>query len=146
MATSVLTEFDESTRWYATHAWQARSWHYSVGLLLIVTGASISVVALAFPSQSVLVAALGATVAVFTGVRALFHWDENWYRFTGACQALKQERRKYIVRQAPYDNPATRHRELMNALNRIESTETQGWLDLKQDAGDKTPPNTPGEV
>lgn len=102
---SVLPEFDDAMKWYATHAWRARQWHYAAGTLLIVTGASVSVVALAIPDQSVTVAALGAVVVVLTGARAFFQWQDNWYRFTGACQALKQERRKYLVGQPPVKSP-----------------------------------------
>lgn len=126
----VLAEFDKLTEWYARKAWQARQWHFAVGVLLILTGASVSVVALSLPDQGVLVAALGAAVVVLTGVRSLFHWQENWFRFTGACQALKQERRKYIVGDPPYEDPATRHRELVKVMNGIESKETQAWLQL----------------
>lgn len=144
-ASSVLAEFDETMKWYAIHAWRARQWHYAAGTLLIVTGASVSVVALAFPDQSVTVAVLGAVVVVLTGARAFYQWQDNWYRFTGACQALKQERRKYVVGQPPYDDPATRQLELAKALNRVESKETQGWLqlkDLRSEVAVGTPPSS----
>ena len=73
---------------------------------------------------------LGGIVVVLTGLRQVFRWPENYVRFTWACQTLKQERRRYDVGEAPYDDPALRDRRLMEVVNSVEAKETQGWTQL----------------
>ena len=88
--------------WYATYAARARDRFRILEIALLVVGASISVAALAWPGTGVPAAVLGGIVVVLTGLRQIFHWQENYVRCTWACQTLKQERRRYDVGEPPY--------------------------------------------
>jgi Protein of unknown function (DUF4231) len=125
-------ECDHLIAWYGKHAAQARERHRVLEIALLVVGASISVFALAWPGNGVPAAVLGGVVVVLTGLRQVFHWQENYVRFTSAWQTLKQERRRYEVGEPPYDDSATRDQELMEIVNSIEAKETQGWADLME--------------
>jgi len=125
-----LRDFDKLTSWYSFQGSRARQGHHLIEVLVILVGASVSVVALALPGNAIPVATLGGVVVVLTGLRQLFHWHENYVRFTAACQALKQERRKYMVGEPPYDDPTMRDRHLIQVMNNIEAKETQGWTQL----------------
>jgi hypothetical protein len=116
--------------WNAKYAARARDRYRLLEVALLVVGASISVAALAWPGNGVPAAVLGGIVVVLTGLRQVFRWQENYVRFTWACQTLKQEHRRYDVGEAPYDDPALRDRRLMEVVNSVEAKETQGWTQL----------------
>ncbi|MFT4295034.1 MAG: DUF4231 domain-containing protein [Micropruina sp.] len=127
-----LAHFDRLTSWYAKAARRARISHYLLEVLLLLVGASVSVAALALPGNGVPAAALGSVVVVLTGLRQLFHWNENYLRFIAAGQALEQERRKYDIGQSPYDDPALRDQRLVEVMNGIQSQETEVWMQLQR--------------
>lgn len=133
-----LSEVDRLMGWYATNAVHSRGRHYIVEVALLVVGASVPVAALALPGNGVPAAVLGGIVVVLTGLRQVFHWHDNYVRFTAACQALKHERLKYMVFEPPYDDPATRDRSLVDVMNSIEEQETRGWTRL-MDTTEKSP-------
>jgi hypothetical protein len=126
---------DDLIAWYATYAARARDRYRILEIALLIVGASISVAALAWPGNGVPAAVLGGIVVVLTGLRQIFHWQENYVRFTWACQTLKQERRRYDVEEPPYDDPALCDRKLMEVVNTVEAKETQGWAQLVDSKG-----------
>ena len=121
---------DDLIAWYGTNAARARDRYRILEIALLIAGASISVAALAWPGNGVPAAVLGGIVVVLTGLRQVFHWQENYVRFTWACQTLKQERRRYDVGEPPYNDPALCDRKLMDVVNAVEAQETQGWAPL----------------
>jgi hypothetical protein len=92
--------------WYGKYAARARDRYRILEVALLVIGASISVAALAWPGNGVPAAILGGIVVVLTGLRQVFHWQENYVRFSWACQTLKQERRRYDVGESPLPRPS----------------------------------------
>jgi hypothetical protein len=116
--------------WYGKYAARARDRYRVLEVALLIIGASISVAALAWPGNGVPAALLGGIVVVLTGLRQVFHWQENFVRFTWAYQTLKQERRRYDVGEPPYNDPSLRDRKLMEVVNSVEARETQGWAEL----------------
>jgi hypothetical protein len=116
--------------WYGKYAARARDRYRVLEVALLIVGASISVAALAWPGNGVPAALLGGIVVVLTGLRQVFHWQENYVRFTWAYQTLKQEHRRYHVGEPPYNDPSLRERKLMEVVNSVEARETQGWAEL----------------
>jgi uncharacterized protein DUF4231 len=116
--------------WYGKYAARARDRYRVLEVALLIVGASISVAALAWPGNGVPAALLGGIVVVLTGLRQVFHWQENYVRFTWAYQTLKQERRRYDVGEPPYNDPSLRDRKLMEVVNSVEARETQGWAEV----------------
>jgi hypothetical protein len=121
--------------WYGKYAARARDRYRVLEVALLIIGASISVAALVWPGNGVPAALLGGIVVVLTGLRQIFHWQENYVRFTWACQTLKQERRRYDVGEPPYNDPALRDRKLMEVVNTVEAQDTQGWGHLTESKG-----------
>ena len=113
--------------WYGKYAARARDRYRVLEVALLIIGASISVAALVWPGNGVPAALLGGIVVVLTGLRQIFHWQENYVRFTWACQTLKQERRRYDVGEPPYNDPSLRDRKLIEVVNSVEARETPGW-------------------
>ena len=123
---------DDLIAWYGTHAARARDRYRILEIALLIVGASISVAALTWPGNGVPAAVLGGIVVVLTGLRQVFHWQENYVRFTRVWQTLKQERRRYDVGEPPYNDPALRDRKLMDVVNTVEAQDTQGWAQLTE--------------
>jgi hypothetical protein len=71
---------------------------------------------------------LGAAVVVLTGARAIFHWQENYIRFSQAREAVEAERRLYRIGAEPYADPATRDGVLAAKVTGIEHDEMAGWV------------------
>jgi len=126
--------------WYARYAARARDRYRILEIALLIVGASISVAALAWPGNGVPAAVLGGIVVILTGLRQIFDWQENYVRFTWACQALTQARRRYEIGEQPYDDPALRDRKLMEVVNTVEAQETQGWTQLVDSKGSRQTP------
>jgi hypothetical protein len=95
---------------------------------LVVLGAAIPTSAVVFDENVVVPALLGAIVVVLTGLRSVFHWQENYLRFSQAREAVEAERRLYRTRTNPYDDDATRGQLLAAAVSRIEQEEMRGWV------------------
>lgn len=73
-------------------------------------------------------AVLGALIVVLAGLRSVFHWQENYLRYSGAREAIEAQRRLYLTEATPYADPATRDQELADAITRIEQEEMAGWI------------------
>lgn len=129
---------DDSYRWYKAAATRARRAYKIIETLLLLVSASIPVSAVV--SNSVVPPAiLGSVTVVLAGARAIFHWQENYLRFSEAREAVEAERRLYHTWSIPYDSAETRDILLVQAVTRIEQSEMQGWLrvavTLPSDAG-----------
>jgi hypothetical protein len=119
---------DSSYQWYRTAAIRSRRSHRIADLSALVLSAAIPVLAIALPSQPVITAVVGSVLVIVAGARAIFHWQENYLRFSQAREEVERQRRLYLVGAAPYDEPATRNQELIRAVSGIEHDEMHGWV------------------
>ena len=118
---------DTAYGWFAVATRRARYLHRCAELLTLLLSAAVPLTVAVAPHRTVLTAVLGSLVVVVTGLRSIFHWQENYVRFSGTRGALEAERRLYHVGAAPYDDPATRDEELVRAVTRIEQEESGRW-------------------
>lgn len=119
---------DSSYHWYRTAAIRSRRTHRLADLSAVVFSAMIPVLAITLPSYPAITGAVGSLLAVIAGSRAIFHWQENYLRFSQAREEVERQRRLYLVRAEPYGDPATRDQELVRAVSRIEHDEMHGWV------------------
>lgn len=96
-------------------------------MALLVISAAIPVAAAISPHSAIVPAVLGAIVVVLSGLRAVFHWQDNYLRFSAAREAVESERRLYHTSARPYDDPATRDQQLAASVSRIEREEMTVW-------------------
>jgi hypothetical protein len=80
------------------------------------------------PGNTLVPAALGSAVVMITGLRSVFHWHENYLRFSHAREAVEAERRRLRTGATPYDDHQTRETVLAEAITRIEQEEMGHWL------------------
>ena len=119
---------DSSYRWYRTAAIRSRRNHRISSIVVLVFSASIPVTAAISPKNAIVPAFLGAAIVIVSGSRALFHWEENYLRFSGAREAVEAERRLYHTRASPYNHPETKDQVLAAKITGIEQQEMAGWI------------------
>jgi hypothetical protein len=119
-----------SYSWYKVAAIRSRRAYRLSEALFLVVSASIPVSAVIRPNSGLIPAVLGGISVIIAGLRAIFHWQDNYLRFTRAREAVEAERRLYHTGASPYDTPGTRDQLLAQAVSRIEQAEMSGWLKL----------------
>ena len=119
---------DESFNWYKGHAIRSRALYRVSETSLLAISASIPVTAAVMPNDATIPAILGASVAIIAGLRSVFHWQDNYLRFSEAREAVEAERRLYRTGAKPYEDPSTRDQILVSTITRIEHDEMSGWL------------------
>jgi hypothetical protein len=123
---------NESYGWYKTAAIRSRKAYRISEAGVLIISASIPVAATISPRSAIAPAVLGAIVVVVSGLRTLFHWQDNYLRFSRAREAIEAERRLYYIKADPYDDLATRERNLAAAVSRIEQEEMAVWTRVAQ--------------
>jgi Protein of unknown function (DUF4231) len=123
-----LTLANNSYEWYRSAAIRSRYFYRLSETVVLIVSAAIPASAAIAPGNSVVPAILGSVVVVLSGLRAVFHWQDNYLRFSGAREAVEAERRLYFTGAKPYEDPATRDQILAAAVSRIEQEEMSGWV------------------
>lgn len=132
---------NRSYDWYQGAAVRARrNFRLSETLLLLVS-AAIPVSAVLWSKNPEIPAVLGGIVVVITGLRSVFHWQDDYLRFTEAREAVEAERRFYNTGTEPYADPRTRDQALAAAVTRIEHREMGTWVQLAGPRADTTGTN-----
>jgi hypothetical protein len=87
--------------WYKSHAIRARQLYKSSEVAVILASAAIPVFVAVSPERIWIPALLGGAVAATTGLRPVFHWHDNYLRFSEAREAVERERRMYRLGAEP---------------------------------------------
>jgi hypothetical protein len=136
---------DSSYAWYHAAAIRARRGYKVSECSLLVVTALIPVTGLLWREDALVPAALGSVAVIIAGLRAIFHWQENYLRFSRAREAVEAERRLYITRSRPYEHDATRERRLASAVSRVEQEEMDGWVHIARNQPGSVPSSEVGE-
>jgi hypothetical protein len=123
-----MTLANNSYDWYRKAAIRSRRYYRISETALLIVAAAIPATAAVAPGNSIGPAILGAVVVVISGLRAVFHWQDNYLRFSGAREAIEAERRLYFTCTKPYEDHTTRDQLLAATVSRIEQEEMHGWV------------------
>jgi hypothetical protein len=126
--TYAMTVANNSYDWYKTAAIRSRRAFRISEIVLLTVAAAIPASAAVEPHNAITPAILGAVVVVLSGLRALFHWQDNYLRFSRAREAVESERRLYYTGAKPYDDTSTRDQVLAASVSKIEQDEMGGWM------------------
>jgi hypothetical protein len=127
-----------SYRWYINAARRSRRMARTGELVAIIGSSSVAVVVAIWPNAHFAPALLGLLVATAAGANNVFHWRENYLRYSVAREALNRQMRLYRASLTPYDNESTRDGILVQEVSAIEETEMAGWVQIAS-----TPTTTP---
>ncbi|NRQ36300.1 DUF4231 domain-containing protein [Nonomuraea sp. NN258] len=121
---------DDSYTWYRGAAIKARR-HYRLSeILQLLISAAIPVSAVMNPNDAKAPAILGAILVVLTGLKSIFHWQDDYLRFSAAREAVEAERRLYLTGAEPYADLSTKDQTLAAAVTRIERQEMEVWTKI----------------
>jgi len=127
---------NESYEWYKTASIRSRKTYRASETALLVVSASIPVVAAISPHNAIIPAILGAGVVIISGAQMIFHWKDNYLRFSAARETVESERRRYHTGAKPYDNSSTRDQNLAESISLIERREMVSWLEMSSRQSD----------
>ena len=84
--------------WYSQRASQLKNRSHAFGLAVIGAGSATAFFSVLgnHPSVPVLIAFLGAAIAVLEGWRRISRYDEVWTSYRMASERMKRERRLYV--------------------------------------------------
>lgn len=125
-----MTIANRSYSWYRAAAIRSRTMYRVSETAILIVSAAIPAAAAIAPHNAITPAVLGALVVIMSGLRAIFHWQDNHLRFSGAREAVEAERRLYNTGAHPYEDSLTRDQVLAVAISRIEQAEMGGWLKI----------------
>ncbi|MFJ7077066.1 DUF4231 domain-containing protein [Streptomyces sp. NPDC098781] len=129
---------DGSYAWYRDAAVRARRYFRMTETLLLLVSAAIPVSAVVSSRNALVPAVLGGVVVVITGLRSVFHWQDDYLRFSEAREAVEAERRLYYTGAEPYADATTRDQALATRVTRIEQREMGTWVQVASPRTDAT--------
>ena len=121
---------NESYDWYKRHAILARRAYKLSEIAVIAISAAVPATLAIDRDQTTLVAILGAVVVIISGLRSVYHWQDDYLRFSQAREAVEAARRSYRMGTGKYQQLNTRGAVLVEAITRIERQEMRQWLNI----------------
>lgn len=132
-ASYALSLANESYEWYKTAAIRSRKAYRLSEAALLIISAAVPVSAAISPHSATVPAILGGIVVVLSGLQVVFHWHDNYLRFSTAREAIEFERRLYHTGVKPYENSSTRDQNLVASVSRVEREEMARWTRIASD-------------
>lgn len=127
-----MTIADASYEWYKGHAIRSRRRYRGAELTVLVASAAIPVSVAIWPNLTTITAVLGGTVAIISGLESIFHWRDNYLRYSQAREAVEAERRRYNTSSGSYSDVDTRDEALVLEITKIEQEEMGSWLNVSR--------------
>jgi hypothetical protein len=128
---------DDSYEWYKSRAIICRrSYRIAATGILLMSAAIPASVAIS-PTMTSITALLGASVAVVSGLDSIFHWQDNYLRYSLAREAVDAQCRLYKTQQGAYSDEAYRDEVLVREVTRIEQAEMGAWLRIASPRSDR---------
>ncbi|MEV5655261.1 DUF4231 domain-containing protein [Streptomyces sp. NPDC052291] len=128
-----MTLANDSYEWYKSRAIRTRRTFRACETAVLVISSSIPLSVIFFSGNTTIPAVLGVAVVVLSGLRSIFHWQDNYLRFSAAREAVEAERRRYYTGTDPYGDPLTRDKALAAEVTRIEQGEMNSWMEVARE-------------
>jgi len=120
---------DDQIDWYDAKSGRAQRRFKWMRGLEIGAAAAIPLLAVYEPiwtQANLLVAGLGAAIAVLAGLLGVLRYQEIWVEYRTVCETLKHEKFFYLTRTPPYDGENA-FQVLVQRVEAVISTENSAW-------------------
>jgi uncharacterized membrane protein YbaN (DUF454 family) len=132
------TRLEDQLHWYSEKAGKNKKRFYAMQIIIIVTGASISIVNGLRVSDALLgyigvfSAILGAVVIIVTALLQLFKSQENWILYRTTAELLKKEKFYYLNSVGEYAGLSSEQKEkmLVERVETIVSSESSKYFSV----------------
>ena len=120
--------------WYDRKSGSAQRYYKSTKYITIASSAAIPIIALY--QFNLIVALLGALIAILEGANHVNQWQHNWITYRATCEALRHEKFTYIERADPYDldDDKASRKLLVERVESLISTEHSKWIAVQDDS------------
>lgn len=121
---------DDQITWYDQKSVCNQKWFKRLQVFQLAAAASIPVLVNYVTDSSgwirLLVALLGASIAIISGIIGLYKLQENWLEYRTTCESLRHEKYLYLTKTEPYntDDPFAL---LVNRVEALISKENTNW-------------------
>ena len=121
---------NDQIAWYDQKSVCNQKWFKRLQVFQLAAAASIPVLVNYVTDSSgwirLLVAFLGASIAIVSGIIALYKLQENWLEYRTTCESLRHEKYLYLTKTEPYntDDPFAL---LVNRIETLISKENTNW-------------------
>ena len=121
---------DDQITWYDQKSVCNQKWFKRLQVFQLAAAASIPVIVNYVTDSSdwirLLVALLGASIAIVSGIIGLYKLQENWLEYRTTCESLRHEKYLYLTKTEPYsaDDPFAL---LVNRVETLISKENTNW-------------------
>jgi hypothetical protein len=125
---------DDQIAWYGKKSATNKRYHFWSNALIIVFAALIPFFAGLYEETRVcikyVIALLGVLTATFTGISALYKFQEKWmtYRITG--ESLKREKILFQTRTEPYTSGPSSFNQFVSTAESIMNNENAVWTQI----------------
>lgn len=121
---------DDQIDWYDKKSLWNHQWFKRLQLFSLIAAAFIPVLVIYTTDSSgalrFVVAFLGASIAIVSGVIGLYRFQENWIEYRTSCESLRHEKYLYLTKTEPY-NIDDSFPLLVNRIETLISKEHTNW-------------------
>ena len=121
---------DDQINWYDQKSIWNQRWFKRFQIFQLIAAASIPVFVSYVTDSSgwlrLVVAVLGAAIAIVSGIIGLYKLQENWFEYRTTCESLRHEQFLYLTKTEPY-NIETPFPLLVNRVETLISKENTNW-------------------
>lgn len=121
---------DDQINWYDQKSIWNQKWFKRLQVFQLIAAASIPIFVSYVTDSSgwlrLVVAVLGASIAIVAGIIGLYKLQENWLEYRTTCESLRHEQFLYLTKTDPY-NIETPFPLLVNRVETLISKENTNW-------------------
>ena len=121
---------DDQINWYDQKSIWNQKWFKRLQVFQLIAAASIPIFVNYVTDSSgwlrLVVAILGASIAIVSGIIGLYKLQENWLEYRTTCESLRHEQFRYLTKTDPY-NIETPFPLLVNRVETLISKENTNW-------------------
>jgi len=125
---------DDQISWYGKKSTTNKKYYHWSNALIILFAALIPFISnfdtILNIETKFIIAALGVLTAVFTGVSALYKFQEKWTTYRITSEALKREKHLYLTKTSPYNRESGSFNLLVSNVETLMNSEQTGWMQI----------------
>jgi hypothetical protein len=74
----------------------------------------------------IVIGVLGSSIAIISGLLAIYKYQENWIHYRTICEALRREKYLFLTKTTPYDKTDP-NGLFVKTIETVLSKENNGW-------------------
>ena len=131
---ATMDRLEDQIGWYDRKSGRAQKLFKGLKALTLVIAALIPLLALTLKDNKVVVAILGAMVAVIEGIQQMNQYQHLWSTYRSTAEQLRHEKYLYLAKAGAYATAENPDRLLAERVEELVSQEHAKWTALRDKA------------